>query len=515
MEQRAAGRPKGASKAAAAQPAVTDAPAQPASGPKGRGRRQDSGETQTQRPVKAKAPLSKERSGSREAGEEGAPRGRKASPKKGALKTEECGPAGGSNNPPGVKGASQKKRERPLQAKKVEDAPGAVSREKNHIPEEEEAARERKEASCRGKRAPPKERARKAKEPDPGAAEVVPRARFAARKSPLREVLQRLVLRKGEIGHASKQVNLIIKPDEFDIMLKIPDVRVELESYNDGDYTGAYYFVKLKRNPHLQQLNDFIDHQQHLSASRILSSLKSIITKELKTINGMNVTVVRKKPGSPAVTLQIGEPPSQISIDIILALETCDKTLPDGQEIVINVGQWLGKKEKKELCKERLYLVPKNAKAGKHFIDTWRLSFSHIEKAIIQSHGQAKMCCEGNGRKCCRRECLKLLKYLLEQLKTKHQNGNQFAKFCSYHAKTAFFHTCNRWTSDEDWLETNLEECFERLLDYFLDCLKKVELQHFFIPTCNLFCGDLKCSILAKIIENERANEFPIFKETI
>ncbi|OWK57700.1 Cyclic GMP-AMP synthase [Lonchura striata] len=34
--------------------------------------------------------------------------------------------------------------------------------------------------------------------------------------------------------------------------------------------------------------------------------------------------------------------------------------------------------------------------------NTWRLSFSHIEKEMINNHGNSKTCCESNGRKCCR-----------------------------------------------------------------------------------------------------------------
>lgn len=34
--------------------------------------------------------------------------------------------------------------------------------------------------------------------------------------------------------------------------------------------------------------------------------------------------------------------------------------------------------------------------------NTWRLSFSSIEKAMIKNHGNAKTCCESDGPKCCR-----------------------------------------------------------------------------------------------------------------
>lgn len=83
-----------------------------------------------------------------------------------------------------------------------------------------------------------------------------------------------------------------------------------------------------------------------------------------------NVTVVKKKPGCPAVTLLIGEPPSAISVDIILAVEggrhnQCSST-KDG----LNIERWLGKKVKQELFHEPLCLVPKNIKIEKNLIGT-------------------------------------------------------------------------------------------------------------------------------------------------
>lgn len=34
--------------------------------------------------------------------------------------------------------------------------------------------------------------------------------------------------------------------------------------------------------------------------------------------------------------------------------------------------------------------------------DSWRVSFSHIEKAIMKNHGSEKTCCEQGGARCCR-----------------------------------------------------------------------------------------------------------------
>ncbi|XP_077162885.1 cyclic GMP-AMP synthase [Paroedura picta] len=543
-----AARGKGVRKAMAGRPAPADAAINPASAPKSRGRKQ---QPSPECPGEAKASLLNETSGCSPRGKGSAPGGRNVSLENSSPKAEKCDPAGKSKQPAEDAGALQKKQARHSKVK-AEVVSGALSREKNHVPSQEEPDREEKGAPLRGKKTSQKERVSAAEQPDHGraaaaaaaAAAAVPRVEPPARRRSLRDVLKSLIMRKGEISDAAKRVNSvrellkeaiqkklpvdsveilntgsyyehhkIYKPNEFDIMFKVPGVRGDLELYDDGDCKGAYYFIQWARNPKLKDFKkNFVNDQDRLSASKILTKLRAVIVDTVKTIKEMKVIVERKKPGSPAVTLLIEKPPSHISVDIILALEMESKTLGNIWKRGPDIKKWLGEKSSRDLDRMKLCLVPKNAKAGEDFIDTWRLSFSLAEKTIIHNHGNTKTCCEANGKKCCRKDCLKLLKNLLEELKTKHKNKNQFKKFCSYYAKTAFLHACTKWTSDEDWCPANLDECFERLLDYFLDCLRKAELKHFFIPDCNLFCCDLKCSKLAQAIESERNNGFPIFE---
>ncbi|XP_036890201.1 cyclic GMP-AMP synthase isoform X2 [Sturnira hondurensis] len=150
--------------------------------------------------------------------------------------------------------------------------------------------------------------------------------------------------------------------------------------------------------------------------------------------------------------------------------------------------------------------------------DTWRLSFSHIEKDILKNHGQSKTCCETDGVRCCRKDCLKLMKYLLEQLKKKHEKRKELKKFCSYHVKTAFLHMCAEFPGDSQWQPGDLELCFDRCLEAFLWHLREEHLGNFFIPGVNLFSRDevdkTSKEFLLKEIEYERNNGFPVFKES-
>ncbi|NXP25970.1 CGAS synthase, partial [Scytalopus superciliaris] len=302
----------------------------------------------------------------------------------------------------------------------------------------------------------------------------------------------------------------ISEPNEFDIMLVMPVPRLQLD---ESDDTGAYYYLTLKRNPKEKYLSKFLDEDGKLSAFKMLQALRNIIKQEVKNIKNVEVTVMRKKAGSPAITLQIKNPPSEISVDIILTLEV-KESWPASTQDGLKIEQWLGTKVRRELKFEPLYFVAKQNKREKVLRgNTWRLSFSHIEKAMMNNHGNSKTCCESDGPKCCRKGCLKLLKYLLEQLKMKYPK--ELEKFCSYQVKTAFFHSCVTWPNDTDWHLGDLDHCFQKCLGYFVECLQKSQLSHFFIPKYNLLSLEDKASnnFLSRQLSHQLNNRFPIFQE--
>lgn len=231
------------------------------------------------------------------------------------------------------------------------------------------------------------------------------------------EVLERLKLKRQEISAAAAIVNSVVgrllqrlqnlewefkdiallhtgsyyervkisAPDEFDVMFKMEVPRIQLEEYCNS---GAHYFVKFKRNPKGSPLNQFLENEL-LSASKMLSKFRKIIMEEIKSIEDTDVAVERKRRGSPAVTLIIKKP-REISVDIILALES-NSSWPASTLNGLPVKLWLGSEVRKQLRQKPFYLVPKHAKEGNGFQEeTWRLSFSHIEKEILIQHGQKK-----------------------------------------------------------------------------------------------------------------------------
>ncbi|XP_030054902.1 uncharacterized protein LOC115467236 isoform X3 [Microcaecilia unicolor] len=221
----------------------------------------------------------------------------------------------------------------------------------------------------------------------------------------------------------------ISKENEFDIILKIPQLRVEHNNLACSE--GDIFSVKHKRIPEARFLNTFIDESENLSSSMMLSKLREII-KEI-------------------------------------------------------------------IAKQK----------------AWCLSFPHIEKIMLNSHGSTKTCCESNGPKCCRKACLRLLQYLLQKLQQKNEINQRLDKFSLYHAKTTLFHACVSRPCDTDWNHSDLDNCFEILVNDFVNCLQDARLPHFFIPSVNLFGPeDIKRSsltFLSEEIEHQRNNDFPVF----
>uniref|UniRef100_A0A673C1R4 Cyclic GMP-AMP synthase n=1 Tax=Sphaeramia orbicularis TaxID=375764 RepID=A0A673C1R4_9TELE len=293
----------------------------------------------------------------------------------------------------------------------------------------------------------------------------------------------------------------ISNPDEFDVMLPFPVERVDIKPFGDD---GAFYSVTLPRgkNP----LKKFQPESNPLSANEMLKEFREEVKKSIKNFPGVEVS--KKKKGCPAVTLNVTVESAIISLDVVLSLMV-KSSWPSFTKDGLPIESWLGRKVKQTFKFMPYYLVPKyEGKGTTEYI--WRVSFSHVEKAILKNHGSEKTCCEKDGDRCCRKDCLKLLKHLLSLLKSENSS---YDKFCSYHAKTTFLHACCSRTKDSEWAFTNLSQCFQLLLKDFESHLERGQLNNFFIPTQNLLSGpgQRSCKSLALRIREEREKGFPIF----
>ncbi|XP_073531664.1 cyclic GMP-AMP synthase-like [Phyllobates terribilis] len=310
----------------------------------------------------------------------------------------------------------------------------------------------------------------------------------------------------------------ISKPNEFDIMLEI-----SVPSYNtilltNFDKTGPFYTLAFKgRSP--SSMEEYIE-EGNISASKIMKKFRDLIKQIIAKPGMKDVTLQRKDPGSPAVTISIINESQDISLDLVIALKIINRW-PEETKGGMNIDDWLGMKVKQEYRKSNFYMVPKRAMNGNKTLnaDTWRISFSNIEKDVLSNHGNGKTCCETGGSKkemCCRKQCLKLLKYLLELFKEKGKQ-RKMDQFCSYHAKTALLHICAQNPKDDDWKLEDLESCFNRYVSFFQDCLRNYKLDNFFLPSHNLFSAESvdksNCDYLYREIEKQQTNNYPIFND--
>ncbi|XP_072534237.1 cyclic GMP-AMP synthase isoform X2 [Salminus brasiliensis] len=308
----------------------------------------------------------------------------------------------------------------------------------------------------------------------------------------------------------------ICESDEFDVMFVVSVERVDIQPFGED---GAFYSVAMKRNPNRHPLDSFLNEDKTIRASDMLQEFRKTVKEWVGRPNYV-VTVEAKKPGCPAVTLQVkGKDGRIISLDFVLGLEVHSSSWPPFTKDGFKVDNWLGIKVKTDLKRKPYYLVPKYEGRGKKEYDgviakdAWRISFSHVEKNILKNHGHSKTCCE-SGFSCCRKQCLKLLKFLVRKLKEKYPK--EAGKLCSYHAKTTLLHGCAARVDDSMWAVDQLSYCFQQVLADFEEHLRKQNLPNFFIPSHNLLKSaglDKKsCDALADLIEHQRNNGFPLFR---
>ncbi|XP_043110514.1 cyclic GMP-AMP synthase [Puntigrus tetrazona] len=310
----------------------------------------------------------------------------------------------------------------------------------------------------------------------------------------------------------------ICEPDEFDVMLTIPVERVDIQEFDEA---GAFYSIALKRHPKRHPLDKFLNEDKTIQASEMLGEFRDAVKKAVEKLP-YQIDMQRKKPKCPAVTLEVKMEGNKktISVDFVLGLKVHRASWPDFTKDGFKIENWLGKKERAKMKQQPFYLVPKyegkgNAEHdGVVAKDAWRISFSHVEKEILNKHGHSKTCCENVKQKCCRKECLKLLKYLLQQLK-EDDKSNKMSSFCSYHAKTTLLHACATRGTDDKWEYSQLADCYLQLLEDFAKHLRNRLLPNFFIPTHNLLhqVSQSSCDYLANEIEFQCNNNFPIFRK--
>lgn len=304
--------------------------------------------------------------------------------------------------------------------------------------------------------------------------------------------------------------------DEFDMMLTVQvSTRLNLTKLDKG----LFYRIDLTR-PTRQPIRAFLlENHLTISSSKILSEMYRLVRKFLKTYKVPDECcrweVNRKRAHCLAVTLSLFKTDSNsgelISVDVVPALEV--QSWPAPVRNGPDVDDWLGKKVRQEIRGLPCYFVPKRMKGrnlSEDAKESWRISFSHIEKKIITSHGNKKTCCESRATKCCRKQCLMLLKSLLEGLKQRFPK--ELEGLCSCHGKTTFLHTLSIRYDDAMWAPQQLPACFLYLIRALEDYAQRGNLPHFFVPECNLFSSFSRKTLafLVSALEEQRMEGLPL-----
>ncbi|XP_060798928.1 cyclic GMP-AMP synthase [Neoarius graeffei] len=313
----------------------------------------------------------------------------------------------------------------------------------------------------------------------------------------------------------------INKPNEFDIMLKLKTPRIVWESLEK--YNGLFYTISLSRALRGEIRSFLLEDGLTISASKIMNEMHHLVRKFIKKHKvpaGEGHWVVRRrKVNSPAVTLEFLEEnkgTEVLSVDIVPALEV-PQGWPAGARAGVDVDNWLGKNNRRKILGQPVFFVPKRPKA-RNLSDiekeSWRISFSHIEKYLIRFHGNKKTCCERKQTECCRKLCLRLLKCLFEGLK--HTYPKELDPLCSYHGKTAFFYNlCERF-EDSLWTPGQLSDCFMKLLWHFECAVNDGSLPHFFVPDHNLFSPSTfprrSLQFLGNALKEQRESGLPLLQ---
>ncbi|XP_034610170.1 cyclic GMP-AMP synthase-like [Trachemys scripta elegans] len=275
-----------------------------------------------------------------------------------------------------------------------------------------------------------------------------------------------------------------LHPNNFDVLLSLP-IPDYIQYAEVEGYDGLFYTLTLLRKSRSFPAAFLLEDGQTVSPGSIMAEFRQHLDQFIKVFYsvpfpGWQMRLERKKQNSPAVPLVMVDNRGDtfMSIDLVLALEISGQW-PSSNDEGMDVKQLLGEKE--PYLRKTLYFIAKQA-PGQDNKETWKMSFSHVEKEILKSHTSTRKC---QMTTCHRPECLQMLESLLGALKTEHPL--ELAPLSSYHAETSFFHTLLEWKQAQDGNPSSIAHCFERVRANFIQQVASAHLPHFFIPKCNLF----------------------------
>ena len=260
----------------------------------------------------------------------------------------------------------------------------------------------------------------------------------------------------------------IVKPDEFDFGLRNDDWTDKIVLFvNQTAPAGKGYAQSVSKTC----LDRFkITGTQALDPLNVRNHLRDLVEQAMIDLNMKGKVPKRPWVTGPAVTFEFSAKdfvnfvPSErlfrISVDLVIG---------------IDLTQWpAGARERPTgVDNARAQLVPKVKLPDQPKF--WRISFSDVEKAIMQNIDND---CG------CRKKVLQLAKYFKEKTK------ERWYPLSTYHLKNVLLHMKEARNDPRDWRPEMLVPRFKEFIEKLLGYVRSGSLPHFFIPRHNLLAED-------------------------
>ena len=291
---------------------------------------------------------------------------------------------------------------------------------------------------------------------------------------------------------SSREGLKVDKPCEFDVMLVLKQIQdvFEVKRYRCD---GPVEFVKLvkKTGANVSQQNypalrKFLDEEETecLSSFKLMNYFKENVIKAVENIT-QNDTLAHlrviniSKVGCPAVTISIkmNRKTPMIHIDLVLSVQI--RGWPQigmwGQNATVNL--WHSQVAAVDNCKTEYHLIAKRCPNPKHVSPNvlWLLAFNVAERKLLRP--------KTNG---CEKQCIKVAKVILGCKRI--YSFDHTIK--SYHLKICAMHMMAEHRDEAGyWSKANLGPRILDLLKKLKSGIEERKLEHFFIPSLNLYDG--------------------------
>eukprot|EP00794_Sanderia_malayensis_P018079 gene18077-19886_t len=289
--------------------------------------------------------------------------------------------------------------------------------------------------------------------------------------------------------------------NEFDFDLVIIPLTVdECSKGRMADIPSEYTTFAIKSELQESWKNLASRDNKLLSAERLVAKFASLIKQSIEEINKtkdssfpfeLDITT-----NHPAVTVgfkQGGKTVYDVDLAPVIEVKKWPENLTKGWENRRRKG-WPSPEMIASLKeKTSVYLVPKLYRDKTHEMRNylWRYAFNRGEKRLLLET-------DGGASNSCRRNVLRILKGLLEDLK--------WQGLRSYHMKTVLLYESETWPGAEEWKDAQMRErvlCAVRRLRSFVDG-NRPKCKHYFLPDINILESlneQQKCVLLKKLNE--------------